>query len=123
MLALLAFRVWSVPASVRAFFGPCAPGGAVARSRTSEIRRSLEEDHEAHIQNIVVEAVSAAEKHDIRVLHALVKRRKLPCLPMYGLRMALWLRPPGRGDGSVFTLPRSLRRRVWWRLALFPVPI
>ena len=50
---------------------------------TSENRRSLEEDYEAYIQNIVVEAVCAAEKHDFRVLYALVKRlkRRKPPLP------------------------------------------
>ena len=105
---------------------PCVPSLALVRQvvllsreisdRTSEIRRCLKEDYEAHIQNIVVEAVSAAEKHDFRGSRGEI----LPCLPMFGLRMAPSLRPPGRlrRDGSVFTLPRSLRRSAWWRPAL-----
>ena len=44
--------------------------------RTVEIRRSLKDDHAAYIQNIVGEAVSAAKRHDIRVLYSLVKRLK-----------------------------------------------
>ena len=44
--------------------------------RTVEIRRSLKENYAAYIQNIVGEAVSAAKRHDIRVLYSLVKRLK-----------------------------------------------
>ena len=44
--------------------------------RSVEMRRSLKEDYAAHIQNIFGEAVSAAKRHDIRVLYSLVKRLK-----------------------------------------------
>ena len=44
--------------------------------RTVEIRHSLKEDYAAYIQNVVGEAVSAAKRHDIRVLYSLVKRLK-----------------------------------------------
>ena len=65
---------------------PCVPSLALERQlallsrdvsdRSVEIRRSLKEDYAAHIQNIVGEAVSAAKRHDIRVLYSLVKRLK-----------------------------------------------
>ena len=50
--------------------------------RTVEIRHSLK-DYAAYIRNIVAEAVSAAKRHDIRVLYSLVKRlkRQKPILP------------------------------------------
>ena len=50
--------------------------------RSVEIRRSLKEDYAAYIQNIVGEAVSAAKRHDIRVLYSLVKRLKRQKLPL-----------------------------------------
>ena len=53
----------------------CVPSLALVRQyvllsreisdRTSEIRRSLEEDYAAYVQNIVSEAVSAARRNDI----------------------------------------------------------
>ena len=86
VLALSAFRMWPLSTPLRAFSGSLVRRLALLSrdicDRSVEIRRSLKEDYAAYVQNIVGEAVSAAERHDIGVLYSLVKRHKRQKLPL-----------------------------------------